>query len=74
VTATNAASRSPTVPFCSSPNAATGLAPAWWPRLPRLAGRCSRRQKCTSLNESGALPALLDPAGWSSPIARRKVT
>jgi len=32
------ASRSPTVPFCSSPNAATGLAPAWWPRLPRGAG------------------------------------
>ena len=42
-------------------------------RYPRLAGRCSRRQKCSSLNESGALPALLDPAGWSSPIARRKV-
>ena len=43
-------------------------------RFPRLAGRCSHWQKCTSLNESGALPALLDPAGWSSPIARRKVT
>ena len=42
-------------------------------RDPRLAGRCSRRQKCSSLNESGALPVLLDPAGWSSPIARRKV-
>jgi hypothetical protein len=41
--------------------------------FPRLAGRCSRRQKCSSLNESGALPALLDPAGWSSPIARRNV-
>lgn len=24
-------------------------------------------------NESGALPALLDLAGWSSPIAHRKV-
>jgi hypothetical protein len=41
--------------------------------FPRLAGRCSRRQKCSSLIESVALPALLDPVGWSSPIARRKV-
>jgi hypothetical protein len=31
-----------------------------------LAGRCSRRQKCSSLNESGALPALLDPAASGS--------
>jgi hypothetical protein len=31
-------------------------------------------QKCSLLkNESGPLPAPLDPAGWRSPIARRKV-
>ena len=38
-----------------------------------LAGRCSRWQKCSSLIDIGALLAVLDPAGWSSPIARRKV-
>jgi hypothetical protein len=42
-------------------------------RFPRQAGRCSRRQKCSSPNESGALVALLNPAGCSSLITARQV-
>src|ERR1019366_2521101 len=41
-------------------------------RFPRQAGRCSRRQRCSSPNESGAFAALLDLAGCSSLIAPRQ--
>lgn len=40
--------------------------------LPRIAGRCSRRQKCSSRIESGALAALLDPAGCRIPGSPRQ--
>jgi hypothetical protein len=43
------------------------------PCSPRQAGRCSRRQRCSSPNESGAFDALLDLAGCSSLIAPRQV-
>jgi hypothetical protein len=33
--------------------------------FPRQAGRCSRRQKCSSSSESGSRTSLLDPAGCS---------
>jgi hypothetical protein len=54
------------------PAASCGVAaPA--PCLPRQAGRCSRRQRCSSPNESGAFAALLDLVGCSSLIAPRQV-
>jgi hypothetical protein len=43
------------------------------PSYPRQAGRCSRRQKCSSSSESGSRTSLLDPAGCSSLMAFQQV-
>jgi hypothetical protein len=40
-------------------------------RFPRQAGRCSRRQKCSSSTKAGLLLTLLDPAECGSLIALR---
>ena len=69
VTGTSPAS----VPPCAGCGALAAPEPATTPdpvaeeRNPRLAGRCSRRQKCSSFNESGA-PACAAGSGGGWPV------
>ena len=51
----------------AAPEPATTPDPAAEERNPRLAGRCSRRQKCSSFNESGAPACAAGSGGMEQP-------